>query len=182
MCNSACGKGWSRAFRDRRSAFLQGLSSSLKVEDLLSLHATYAQRSTADNGLIWTTGSIMIPVALGLFGVVSVTQVWWQLLAAAVSSVVLLGVWNLIAENHRVARLEWEARFAAIELAIKLGSSGCRDLKEDWLARLSMRLSVRWIRWILFVVVSFAWAILLCMLHPAARVWIAKCFIVIAFP
>ncbi len=141
-------------------------------EWLRVLYKTYSERSTADNQLIWTTGSILLPLSLGLFAAIPNVATWYQLLALACASVFLILFWNLIADNHRSARLQWEARLTAIERVIAK-SAACdnskklndlvraRAVKESWWVRFTTAVKVGSLRWLLAHWILCGWVAIL---------------------
>lgn len=70
---------------------------------LRRLHESAQQQFTLDNGRIWHTGNIMIPVSLAAFGALGSIPhpTWPHVLMLALPSTGLMFVWVIIAENHR---------------------------------------------------------------------------------
>lgn len=93
---------------------------------LQTLHQHYSNRFSEDNEKIWTAGSIMIPVSLAAIaayvGLENPTK--WDGVLLGAGSTILLGLWVLIAENHRRFQDKSKAWLDAIGQIIMLVNTG----------------------------------------------------------
>src|SRR3989344_4582485 len=70
---------------------------------LQTLYQNYANRFLSDNGRIWSTGSILIPLSLAGFAAVVGLDAprWPHVVVLMFASIALMFIWLVIAENHR---------------------------------------------------------------------------------
>ncbi len=98
-------------------------------EWLRALYDRYTQQFLSNANVVWTTGGIMIPVAFACFAAFFSTSqpTLVHLSVFGITSSLLMVVWNLVAERHRMFREECELWLKAIESVVSLN----RD-KEGW--------------------------------------------------
>ncbi len=82
---------------------LDNAQPSLDGEWLRHFHASYTERFLSDNQRIWTTASILVPVALAAFPAFFATDGRGTLKAAIFGgfSILVMAFWHVIAERHR---------------------------------------------------------------------------------
>ena len=127
---------------------------------LQTLYQNYANRFLSDNGRIWSTGSILIPLSLAGFAAVVGLDAprWPHVVVLMFASIALMFIWLVIAENHRAFQQKSEAWLAAIERTIKLEGVGGPKVKGNFLNRLlTGKGAVQNMLWYLFLAVVIGW-------------------------
>lgn len=146
----------STTLQDRLEALLSNPPPGVKGDDWLrTLYSSYLQRFLSDNGRIWTTATLMVPLSLAAFaGVPALKQLTNATLALlAVPSIVLITLWLFSADKHRVFQEQSEDVLNAIEHVLGIRELGKRP---KWGA-------VRLARWALTVGVWLGWLVLFCL-------------------
>jgi hypothetical protein len=85
---------------------------------LLYLHKHHTDRMLSDNGRIWQTSAIFVPVALAAFAALTAIKSplsWWHVAILGLPSTSIVWLWLVIAENHRGFQKKSEAWLFAIE-------------------------------------------------------------------
>lgn len=107
----------------------------LNKEQLIGLHQSYAMRFVADNGNIWMTGSIFVPVAYAGPAVYYSLQdrTVNALLAVMCVSVGLIVAWFFVAEGHRAFQNKSQGVMWGIEmkLGVRVGRPKVRE-QDPW--------------------------------------------------
>lgn len=127
---------------------------------LQTLYQNYANRFVLDNGRIWSTGSILIPLSLaGFAAVVGLSDPRWpHVVVLMFASTAIMFIWLVIAENHRAFQQKSEAWLAAIERTIKLEGVGGPKVKDNLGNRLlTGKGAVQSMRWYLFLAIVLGW-------------------------
>jgi hypothetical protein len=133
---------------------------TLPKEELALLYAQYVARFLSDNGRIWVTGSIMIPLGLSGFALISTIKdpTLWRLVPVAIVSTAIILIWNWIADHHRAFQDRSMAWIVAIEKVLIERSGASYPVFVKIGAPL---LSVRLVRWSLVAIVVLAWVVVL---------------------
>jgi len=124
---------------------------------LKTLYEKRTDRFSSDNDKIWTTGQILIPIAIGAFGVYAALKDpdLYQVLILAFLSVGLLVIWELIALVHRRFQGIHECWLDAIEQHL--------SVKPTAIPRRRMQLKVA--RRLLIVIVFAVWTVIIVFRH-----------------
>lgn len=143
---------------------MEPLSESERQEWLRTIYQVRAERFLADNKTIWTTGGIMVPVALAAFVVpiyANVTSVP-ILLVLAVASLALTFMWIWIAENHRAFQNASMDAMDAIEQDVVGYRAGRKrsDLPRA-LRWLGGEQAGRWALWVLLALQTLGWIVMI---------------------
>ncbi len=145
---------------DESTALIRDSVRSLPQEEMSLLYSQYVARFLSDNSRIWITGSIMIPLGLSGFALLSTMRepTFWRLIPIAIVSIAIILIWNWIADHHRAFQDRSMAWIVAIEqlLIERSGQTYPRFIKVG-----APLLSVRLFRWSLSAVVIAAWVIVL---------------------
>jgi hypothetical protein len=124
------------------------------------LYQNYANRFLSDNGRIWSTGSILIPLSLaGFAAVIGLDDPHWShVVVLMFASIALMFIWLVIAENHRAFQQKSKAWLTAIERTIKIEGVGDLKVKGNfWNQLLTGKCAVQNMRWYLFLAVVIGW-------------------------
>jgi hypothetical protein len=130
-------------------------------EWLRTLYEVNSAKFISNNGTIWSTGALMIPVSFAAFALpiqAKITSGWAMMLLAFASTWILL-TWIVIAENYRAFQNKSVAIMTAIEAHVGLdfGSPKLNDLKHlRWVAG---RGAIRKMRWILLFLLILGWLV-----------------------
>ena len=157
-------KNWYRQeleeLRTELSSRLQQLITNEQGSDWLkTLYEKRTDRFISDNDKIWTTGQILIPIAIGAFGIYATLTKpdIYQVLILALLSVGLLVIWELIAVVHRRFQDIHECWLDAIEQRLSIKP------RETAIPRRRMSLKVA--RRLLIVIVFAAWTVIIVLRH-----------------
>ncbi len=128
--------------------------------DLLSLHQSYAMRFVADNGNIWSTGAVFVPIAYaGPAVFFSLADRAWVALFGIMSASLGLAIsWFFVAEGHRAFQNRSMSVLRGIEmkLGLEIGSPKLPD--PDALARFGSRPAVATVRRSILALLVVLWA------------------------
>jgi hypothetical protein len=119
------------------------------------IYRALVNRFLSDNGRIWSTAAVFIPVALGAFGIFANIKSprWEHALLLGIASTSLLVFWNLIAQRHREFQDQSRRWIEAFEQVAGLPSGG------SWQPPISQESRVRELREILPAAVALLWLI-----------------------
>lgn len=94
--------GRSKAAEVAREVVARELGS-LTVETLWRLHSSYVQRYLADNERIWSTASLLVPLALAAFPLLVTLDEpsWRQSVVFGAASISVMYLWLAIANAHK---------------------------------------------------------------------------------
>jgi hypothetical protein len=128
-------------------AELESLAKTCNGEKWLQLlYSSYLNRFLSDNGRIWTTGQLMVPLSLAPIAVVPTLKealTVFNLFVLAVPSISLIWLWLVIAENHRAFQNKSEQWLSEIEKVMKVNKPG-GPKGDGILVRPGMIQKVRW--------------------------------------
>lgn len=145
-------KAINREFKSKK-----GLESD---EWLRTLYNNYTERFLSDNERIWTTASIMIPLAFAVFVVLPQIQkpTNWQILILAIASISIITSWLFIAENHRAFQEKNRAWIVAIEETIGITNTGPTKIPVNLFSRLvTFRGAIHLMRWGIVAIIIISW-------------------------
>lgn len=137
---------------------LQAPEGTTKGEWLRTLHDAAAERFLSDNGRIWTTGAIMIPLSLAPFAVLPLINNpeavhFWML---GLASVTVYLAWLIIADGHRQFQDKSLAWIIAIQQTIGLKNTGKPQVGEYWLTK---HITVRRMRYAILAELIVGWLV-----------------------
>lgn len=129
------------------------------------LYSSYLQRFLSDNNRIWSTGQLMIPLALAPITAIpalGVDPAIPRLVFLAIPSTTLIWLWLVIAENHRAFQENSQEWLGEIEKVLKVRKPGPDKKLGGALVKPGRIRQVRWwlgygltAFWILFVLVTW---------------------------
>ena len=142
---------------------LKAPEGTTKGEWLRTLYDAASERFLSDNGRIWTTGAIMIPMSLAPFAVLPaihkpVAVHFWIL---GLASLTVYLAWLIIADVYRQFQDKSLAWIIAIQQTIGLMNTGKPKVGEYWLTRL---VTIRRMRYAILAELIAGWLV-------AARLW-----------
>jgi hypothetical protein len=139
---------------------------------LRALYAAYLQQFLSDNNRIWTTGQLMVPLALSpLALLVSIPDSLCsgiKIVVLAMPSIALIWFWLVIAENHRALQEKSRHWLDAIERLLDVQIPGGPKAR----GALVQAGRIRQVRWWLASAITIAWlALFVLSFTPQCKAW-----------
>lgn len=135
-------------------------------EWLRTIYNGRVNRFVLDNGTIWRTGAIMVPISLAAFAVPVQKDVssGWALLVLALASIFILLTWIWVSENHRAFQNKSIAIMTAIEREIVGFKDPWRSPKVNDLPRFlrifTAKRTGQVSHWVLFAFLIVGWVLM----------------------